>query len=340
MRKTVIIIGGGVAGMEAAKQLSGQDIEIILLEKQTQLGGHLVDWDRLFPNRRDSHEVLDYLTRGISAQTTVNLGSEITAIRKEGNAFQVTLSDGKVFSGDAVLLACGYDLFDARKKEEYGFGIYENVITSAELEIFLRKNKQANLFEGIQSKRVGIVHCVGSRDEKAGNLYCSKLCCITGVKQAIEIKELLPDAEVFCFYMDLRMFDRGFEETYFEAQQKWGIHFIRGRLSEASENPDQSILVKVEDTLTGLPLKMSVDLLILLVGFVPRKETRDIAQKLGLPEGEDGFLIPQDIHTGSNKSNVPGVFLCGTLKGPGSIENTISDARAASLEIINFFRDW
>ena len=340
MKKNVIIIGGGVAGMEAARQLSGQDIEITLLEKQNQLGGHLLDWDRLFPNRRDSKEVLEYLQQGIPSKTTINLGSEISDIKKDGNTFHVTLSDGKVISGDAVLLACGYDLFDARKKEEYGFGIYENVITSAELEAFLRKNKQANLFEGIQSKRVGIVHCVGSRDEKVGNLYCSKLCCITGVKQAIEIKELLPDAEVFCFYMDLRMFDRGFEETYFEAQQKWGIHFIRGRLSEASENPDQSILVKVEDTLTGLPLKMSVDLLILLVGFTPRKETHEIVQKLGILEGTDGFLTPVDVHTASNKTNIPGVFLCGTLKGPGSIENTIADARSASLEIVNFFRDW
>ena len=339
MRKKVIIIGGGVAGMEAARHLSTQDIEVMLLEKEPKLGGHLLNWDRLFPNRRDSKEVLEYLEKGISEEIFVHLEVEITDVRQEPQGFMVTLKDGRAFASDAVLLANGFELFDARKKEEYGFGIYDNVITSAELEEFFRKNKHPDLFAGIQSKRVGIVHCVGSRDEKVGNLYCSKLCCITGVKQAIEIKELLPDAEIFSFYMDLRMSDRHFEEMYYEAQQKWGIHFIRGRLSEASENPDQTILVKVEDTLTGLPLKMTVDLLILLVGFVPRPETRIIARQLNLKEGEDGFLSPEDVHTASNSTNIPGMFLCGTLKGPASIENTIADARAAALQIAGYLSE-
>ena len=325
--------------MEAARHLSAQDIEVMLLEKEPKLGGHLLNWDRLFPNRRDSKEVLEYLEKGISEEISVHLEVEITDVRQEPQGFMVTLKDGRAFASDAVLLANGFELFDARKKEEYGFGIYDNVITSAELEEFFRKNKHPDLFAGIQSKRVGIVHCVGSRDEKVGNLYCSKLCCITGVKQAIEIKELLPDAEIFSFYMDLRMSDRHFEEMYYEAQQKWGIHFIRGRLSEASENPDQTILVKVEDTLTGLPLKMTVDLLILLVGFVPRPETRIIARKLNLKEGEDGFLSPEDVHTAGNSTNIPGMFLCGTLKGPASIENTIADARAAALQIAGYLSE-
>jgi len=339
MRKKVIIIGGGVAGMEAAGQLSAQKLEVVLLEKQAMLGGNLLNWDRLFPTRRDSAEVLDYLTKGIGSDINVQLDAEITDVKKDGIEFRVTLKDGRTFNSEALLLANGFELFDARKKEEYGFGIYENVISSAELEEFFRKNKHPDLFAGIQSKRVGIVHCVGSRDEKVGNLYCSKLCCVTGVKQAIEIKELLPDAEIFSFYMDLRMFDRHFEEMYYEAQQKWGIHFIRGRLSEASENPDQTILIKVEDTLTGLPLKMTVDLLILLVGFVPRPETKEIADQLNLNIGDDGFLSPEDVHTAGNSTNIPGVFLCGTLKGPGSIENTIADARAAALQITSYLSE-
>jgi heterodisulfide reductase subunit A2 len=335
-KKKVIVIGGGVAGMEAARQLHEQGVEVHLLEKESRLGGHLANWDRLFPTRRDSREVLNYLENGITEDITVHFGAIIDGISKKENQYEVMLKDGPALLSDALVLACGYDLFDARKKEEYGFGIYDNVITSAELEEFLRKNKQTNLFTGITSKRVGIVHCVGSRDEKVGNLYCSKLCCITGVKQAIEIKELLPDAEIFSFYMDLRMSDRHFEEMYYEAQQKWGIHFIRGRLSEASENPDQTILVKVEDTLTGLPLKMTVDLLILLVGFVPRPETRKIAEMLKLAEGDDGFISPEDPHTASNSTGTPGVFLCGTLKGPASIENTIADARAAVLQVVGY----
>ena len=336
MSKTAIIIGGGVAGMETAGQLNRLGIEVVLIEKQASLGGHLKNWDRLFPDRRESHEVFDYLEKGMNDGIALYMNATITDIRNADGKFTVFLQDGRELISDALVLATGYELFDARKKEEYGFGIYDNVITSAELEEFFRNNKQKNLFEGIQSKRVGIVHCVGSRDEKVGNLYCSKLCCVTGVKQAIEIKELMPDAEIFCFYMDLRMFDRHFEEMYFEAQEKWGIRFIRGRLSEAAENPDHSILVKVEDTLTGLPLKMKVDLLILLVGFVPSPETKRLANMLGLKEGEDRFLCPSDEHLLPNSTDHPGVFLAGTLKGPASIASTIADARAAALQVAHY----
>jgi len=336
MSKAAIVIGGGVAGMETASQLNRLGIEVTLIEKQSSLGGHLKKWDRLFPDRRDSHEVFEYLEKGMNDGISLYLGAIINDIHVSGCRFTVTLQDGRELTSDALILATGYEVFDARKKEEYGYGIYDNVITSAELEEYFRNNRQKNLTEGIKLKRVGIVHCVGSRDEKAGNLYCSKLCCVTGVKQAIEIKELMPDVEIFCFYMDLRMFDRHFEEMYFEAQEKWGIQFIRGRLSESAENPDHSILVKVEDTLTGLPLKIKVDLLILLVGFIPSPETRRLGAMLGLKEGDDHFLCPSDEHILPNSTAQPGVFLAGTLKGPASIANTIADARAAALQVANY----
>jgi heterodisulfide reductase subunit A len=338
MSKTAIVIGGGTAGMETASQLARLGIEVNLIEKQSRLGGHLNSWDRLFPNRRDSKEVFEYLELGMNGGISLHLNTEIDTIRKAGERFVVVFRDGNELFSDALVIATGYEVFDARKKEEYGYGIYDNVITSVELEEFFRNNKQKNLFEGVTSKRVGIVHCVGSRDEKAGNLYCSKLCCATGVKQAIEIKELMPDAEIFCFYMDLRMFDRHFEEMYYEAQEKWGIQFIRGRLSEACENPDHTLLVKLEDTLTGLPLKMKVDLLILLVGFVPSPETRRLAAMLGLKEGDDRFLSVADEHTITNSTAIPGVFLAGTVKGPAGIANTITDARSTALQVAAYLK--
>lgn len=86
--------------------------------------------------------------------------------------------------------------------------------------------------DGSRPKRIAFLHCVGSRDEKVCQQHCSKVCCITGVKQAMEMKQLFPDADVFNFYMDIRMFGPGYEEMYREAQQKYNIHFIRGRISE------------------------------------------------------------------------------------------------------------
>lgn len=330
MTKRVIIIGGGAAGMTAASSLAAMGYTVHLLDKESQPGGHVRQWDRLFPSRRKSDEVTAFLEQGLKDVNTV-YRADITGISRNGE-FIVTLGDRNEVRGDAVLLATGYDLFDAFKKEEYGYGIYDNVITSAELEQMFREGVKP-LFNDQPPRRVAFVHCVGSRDEKAGNLYCSKVCCVTGVKQAIEVRELFPKAEIFNFYMDLRMFDRHFEEMYYEAQREHGINFIRGRVSECAENADGSLVVKLEDTLTARPMKITVDLLVLLVGMVPSAGTAKLADMLGLLAGDDRFLLPADEHTQANHTATEGVFLAGAVKGPSCIATTIADGRAAALQI-------
>ena len=333
MNKKVIIIGGGVAGLVTAGALSELGLEVILLEKDDQTGGHVKNWDRLFPSRRPGTEVMEFITKSMGANIEIRCGTAVAAIHRQNGAFILHTGTNDLLTADCLVLATGYELFDARKKEEYGYGIYDNVITSAELEAIFKKGSPLTTHDGKKPKRIGFIHCVGSRDEKVGNLYCSKVCCVTGVKQAIEIREMLPDCEVYSFYMDLRMYDRNFEELYYEAQQKWGVNFIRGRLSECAENRDHSLMLKTEDTLTGRPLKMTVDLMILLVGFVPGPETRKIADMLGLQTGPDGFLVPVDEHVKDNSTSIPGFFLTGAVKGPACIVNTIADARATALQL-------
>jgi len=336
MSKKVIVIGGGIAGMTAAASLSETGVSVVLLEKEKQLGGHVRNWDRLFPSLRSGNEVLSYWENLVNSRVEVIPGVTISGIIQHNNEFTVLIENDRQITANAVVLATGYSLFDAGKKEEYGYGIYDNVITSADLESIFREGKKITTAGGNTPGRIGFVHCVGSRDEKVGNLYCSKVCCVTGVKQAIEIRKELPEAEVYGFYMDLRMYDRNFEELYFEAQQKWGINFIRGRVSECAENTDHSILLKTEDTLTGRPLRMSVDLLILLVGFIPSPGTMKLSTMLGLKHGPDGFLKPADEHLLDNTTDVPGLFLTGAVKGPYTIVNTIADARATALQVSSY----
>jgi heterodisulfide reductase subunit A len=138
--------------------------------------------------------------------------------------------------------------------------------------------------------------------------------------------------------MDLRMFGLDFEALYKESQEKWGVHFIRGRLSEAFENQDGSVLVKVEDTLAGRPLKMKVDLLVLMSGMVTAAGTKRIAELTGLKFDENQFLEPADRMLAANDSGVPGIFLAGTCTSPKSIDETLADARAASLKIMEYLR--
>ncbi len=338
--KKVVVIGAGPAGMETSANLAQLGFDVQLIEKEKNPGGKLNSWDRLFPTLRNGEEVLKKLEDGIH-NNKIELKTE-TKIRsteyKDGIHF-LTTDKGETLEAGAVIVTTGFEVFDARKKEEYGYGIYENVITSKDLEAYFRENKKLCRHDGKPIKKVGIVHCVGSRDEKAGNIYCSKVCCVTGVKQAIEIHQQLPESEITCFYMDLRMFGMHFEELYKQAQEEHGVQFIRGRLSEASENADGTVIVKVEDTLTGKPLKMSVDLLVLLVGFVPGEGTKKMGELFNLSFNDNGFLKCDDEHLGTAFSSKEGVFLAGTCSAPRTITNTVLDARSTALKVSSYLKD-
>lgn len=338
MNKHVIVIGGGVAGLEAAGRLSLEGLEVSLLEKDKIAGGHLNRWFKLFPDRRDSNEVRNYLDR-LTLANNVRLLTNVTVERldKDRDHFTVMTTGGKELTADAVIVATGFDLFKSSRKEEYGYGIYDNVITSSDLEEMFKKGRIITR-EGTEPKNIGIVHCVGSRDEKVGNLYCSKLCCVTAVKQAIEIKEHLPESCIFCFYMDMRMGGAHYEELYREAQEVWGVSFIRGKVSEASEAIDKKVMIKVEDTLAGRPLKMKLDMLILMAGMEMSEGGRKIAELAGLKTGENRFFQVSDQHFGSNISNLEGLFYAGTCTAPMNITETISHARAAVAEVVQYLK--
>jgi heterodisulfide reductase subunit A2 len=149
----------------------------------------------------------------------------------------------------------------------------------------------------------------------------------------------IPEAEVVSFYMDLRMFGMKFETLYKEAQEKYGVEFIRGRLSEACENGDGTLVLKTEDTLTGRPLKLTVDLLVLMVGFVPSEGSKHVAGLLGLRMSSAGFIGTIDEHTLTNSTSVPGVFVAGGASAPRTITNTLTDARAAALKIASYLQN-
>jgi heterodisulfide reductase subunit A len=337
MNKHIVVIGGGTAGMEAAGQLANEGYTVSLVEKEKETGGHLNDWYKLFPDRRNSSEVRNYLEKKVSSKNIrILTGTYVEKLHNNKDSFLLITQNGTELEADAIVVATGFDLFRSSRKEEYGYGIYDNVITSKDLETMFRKGN-ITLSNGNAPKTIGFVHCVGSRDEKVGNFYCSKLCCVTAVKQAIEVREHLPESKVFCFYMDMRMGGAYYEEIYREAQEIWGVNFIRGKVSEASESIDNKLVVKVEDTLAGRPLKIELDMMVLMAGMEMSEGGNKIAELINLKRGENRFFAPVDHHYANNISNIKGIFYAGTCTAPMNITETISHARSAVSEVINYF---
>ena len=317
-----------MAGMQCALTLSRQGIASTIIEKQSDMGGKLRNWHVLFPTFTPADDVLSTLRHKLSSadNITIKTGCEATKITPQS----VTLASGEELKCDAVVIATGFTLFDARIKEEYGYGIYDNVVTSADLEQMFNKG-EVRLTSGEAPRRIAILHCVGSRDEKVCQRHCSKVCCVTGVKQAIELKKLFPAADVFNFYMDIRMFGPGYEEMYREAQMNYNIHFVRGRISEVSPTINNRLQIKAEDTLTGRPLKLGVDMLVLLIGMRSNDMNATLEAESGLKCQPSGFMQPKDSFAGNVESNVEGIFYAGAVTAPKNVGESINEGTAAAM---------
>ena len=333
--KSIAIIGAGIAGIEAASRLTKFGHKVWLIEKNREIGGHVAKWAYLFPQQKESGTVMNEIIKGLNNRAETVTNATIQHCEKINDRFEIILTDNNFLLVDAILVTTGFDLFRAQLKEEYGYGIYENVITSLDLEQMF-KNHKVTCKNEEAPRRVAFVHCVGSRDEKVNNRHCSKVCCATAVKQACEVKQILPDCEVFNLYMDLRMFDRYLEDLYHEAQSKYHVNFIRGRLSEAGENTEHQVVLKVEDTLAGKPLRLTVDLLVLMSGMEACHSQKSLNAKLDLRHDPDGFLSVRDRFTQCNLTDVDGIFVAGACTGPKTIPETIADARAAAERVNSY----
>ena len=234
---------------------------------------------------------------------------------------------------DTIVVATGYDTFDAAKKTVYGYGRYENVVTAMQMERMIVHAAEGSPIRPIKG-RIGFIQCVGSRDEQVGNEYCSRVCCMYASKLSQLLKRSDPKRDVYVFYTDLRAFGKGFEE-YYKRGQEAGVKFVRGRVAELLEDPvTKKVTVKVEDTLSRQIIESEFDLVVLSVGMEPNAGTESIAGMLRLTKSPDGFL--QEAHPKFKPVDTltEGVFLAGTVQGPKDIPDTVSQASAAAARAI------
>jgi heterodisulfide reductase subunit A len=233
-----------------------------------------------------------------------------------------------------IIVATGFEVFDATKKEEYGYGEYPNVVNLAEVERMLSaagptQGHVVRPSDLREPRRIVYIQCVGSRDERT-NRYCSRVCCMTAIKQARMIRDKTR-AEIFLFYIDLRTFGKGYEEFY-ESTAAAGVTFIRGRVGEIlQDDATQNLTVRGEDTLLGKPMQLdNVDLVVLSTGVVPPASAKDLARILNLSQSSDGFLLEAHPKLRPVDSFNDGVFVAGMAQGPKDIPDTVAQAKAAS----------
>ena len=348
----VLIIGGGPAGLEAARSVAELGVEVILLEKRERLGGtpDRENYAKLTHHWRDASEAMAELAAAATNNPNVEVKYQTEVKGMSGSAGNFTVEIATSPKGEAggvaeslnvgaVIIATGFQHFDpGRATQYYNYYSFPDVITLTDLEKMLKEHKVVRPSNGQAPKKVAFIQCVGSRDRQIGNEYCSKVCCGIASKQAIEIREQLPDSKVMIFYIDMRMYGYWENEIYWPAQEKHKVNYIKGVISEVLPKGDQ-LLIRGEDTTMSRPMEVTMDMVVLSVGMEPSAGTRAIAQLLGVQQNKYGFIEAGGAGgLDPVATSVPGIFVAGAAAGPADLDDSISRAGLAAARAVSAVR--
>jgi heterodisulfide reductase subunit A2 len=255
----------------------------------------------------------------------------------------------------AIIVASGYDLFqldgshdeqlpaDERRPYygEYGYGKYPDVITALQLERLMNasgptKGEIIRPSDGKHPKSVVFIACVGSRDDKVGRPYCSKICCMYTAKQAIMLKEHAPEVQSYVFYMDVRAGGRGYDEFVRRAQEAYGAQYLRGRVSRIYPKGDRYV-VQGYDANIGRPVEVEADLVVLSNGVTSARGSVELMQTLSISYDPYGFVNEAHVKLRPVETNTAGIYLAGCAAGPKDIPDTVAQASAAAAKVAGLF---
>ncbi len=239
-----------------------------------------------------------------------------------------------------IIVATGYELYDPKKLETFGYGTYKDVITMMELERFISATGPTSGYvkraDGSDVKRMAIVLCAGSRDKNYVP-YCSRICCMYGLKQAFVLKKML-GIDVSIYYTDIRATGKGYEDLYWRDQEA-GVTFIRGKVSEIYKNSKTGKLVAVaEDTISSEITEQEFDMIALATPMVPPDGLKQLADKMKVSIGEDGFVTEKHPKLDPVDSLTAGIFACGCALSPKDVRDTVSDGLGASAKAALFLK--
>ena len=325
VKRRGLVIGGGLSGMTAALEMAGQGYEVVLVEREKELGGNL---RRIHYTAEgaDPQKLLASLIEQIEKEPNVTLykGAEVKKLSGYlGNYITEIGTEGgdtvEVEHGVAILATGGTEY----KPAEYLYGQADRVLTQLELEEKIAGGNN----EVKKLNSVVMIQCVGSREEE--HMYCSRICCTQAVNNALKLKEMNPDTEVYILYRDIRTY--GMNELLYRQAREKGVTFIRYDVERKPEvsNGNGKLAVTVYDETLGAEIQLEPDLLVLSAAVRPQADAVEFASKLKLPLTQDKFFMEAHMKLRPLDFVNEGMYLCGLAHSPKFISESIVQARGA-----------
>jgi heterodisulfide reductase subunit A len=355
--KRGLVIGGGVAGMQAALDVANAGYPVVLVERADHLGGRMAELSGLYLNFDASadllqgkidavlnHPNIQVLTNAQVTEVGGYVGNFIVKVEQQGE------TEGPfTFDIGAIVVATGYDLYSKEHLGEYGGGRYPDVIDGLQFEEMLRPDGPTGgqirrPSDGRVPKEVVWVQCAGSRDPELHLSYCSKVCCMYVAKQSMAYKQQVPDGQATVFYIDIRTQGKGYEEFAQRAMEEYDVLYVRGKASKVFQEPAVSgaepnghVTVWGVDTLTGLPVEVEADLVVLATATVPRADAKELGQRLRVSTDEHGFFSEVHPKLRPLESATAGMFFAGAAQFPKDIPETVAQASGAAAKVLSLF---
>lgn len=338
--RRALVVGGGVAGMEAALDIASAGFPVILVEREDRLGGKMARLSGTYLNFEAAPGLLEERIRQVLEHPNIDVVLNARVTQMEGYVGNFTVEvqqpDGpKRYEVGAVVVATGWDPYPLERLPEYGGGAIPDVVDGLTFEEMLRTGLRRPS-DGRVPQEVVFVQCAGSRDPEHGVSYCSKVCCMYVAKQAMMFKERVPEGQAYVFYIDIRSGGKGYDEFVQRAMEEYDVLYLRGKVSKIFRRGDK-VVVWGADTLVGRPVEVEADLVVLATAMLPSREAIPLAQTLHIQTDRYGFYSEAHPKLRPVESLTPGVFLAGAGQGPKDIPEAVAQAAGAAAKVIQLF---
>ncbi len=341
--KKALVIGGGIAGLQAAQDIAEAGYPVILVEKKTHLGGRMGELSSTYLNFDTAPDLLASKIEAVIQHPNIQVLTDAQVEELGGYVGNFTVRVGKLgnqsttYDVGAIVVATGYDLYPQEKLGYYGGGKHPDVIDGLQFERLLATGGQIHRpSDGKVPKEVVWVQCAGSRDPELHMPYCSKVCCMYVAKQAIMYKRQVPDGQAYVFYIDIRSAGKGHEEFVQQAMEQYDVLYLRGKVSKVFQENGR-VMVWGADTLTGKPVEVAADLVVLATATIPSEGAKDLGQRLRIATDEHGFFSEAHPKLRPVESLTAGVYLAGAAQFSKDIPETIVQASGAAAKVLSLF---